>query len=1007
MNSFTSKDNVSVFNNNQIKKSINNYSSFYDNFSTININQMKSTRDSRNKFNSSNLNFPGHKLMNSQFNQFRANKKMTRYNHVKVNSFRSIDLGSTSTEFNSTRNPFKFVRKVDVDINNLLNSPNRNIQNLKMLSSTAKINDNKSVFTECNIENQKEANLKSYRSYINLLNNQPDILITKIKNKIRGKDNSKVNDFLDNILNNISRKITYYNSRNVIIDDDYVMNLLYEEERNLTKKMEEIFKGKCSIKNFTKYIVDENGNKIFLPLINSYTKKVKHSRNSIFSTLQNNPYFSKTFSNNPKFRNLLLNYENDDNHHGKISENSLNDLLKDNLYGKKGIKKKIRKGTKRISEENSFFDSKSESEIIDSKGNVIKPKKKYNKNKEKYSSEYESYEEDEKDIKQNNEKQINKDILRKKNLSENKNYNKNNNNYDNKKNNIIKNKYKIKSQSHETKDKNNEERKKKDAENIDINNIIESNEKQLNEEIIIQNKALANLDTEIKHHFKQFLEDSDSESEESDESEMSNQNENINNKKNIINNINITNNHIIKDDVNKNNDLKTKKGKKKNKKKIKEKNKSNENIAEENNINNKKSYNINNNEINNSIENNDNNEENDIKKNNSKKSKNQKIKYIKKNNKQNNKNNENIDENDEEDDENDIVSESESSSEDSKVIEKEFENEIEEYLNQNNITDPEERKKKKEEILKKLKKKRKKQKQKIKQQKKLAKKKMIKAQKKIQNIKIKKNIVKIIEENKTIKDKIQQQQDEMKEELIREEEQSKPTKNIIEKIKIQEEKQKEKQQIQKKQEKIVSSLLSMAQGKLNEKMTKSDLNTLLFDQEFGNQVEKLRTEMQNEEDTKFFPEKSKRKISLGEVLEFLYQHIIEFFKKKKEELQKTMKKIQSQQLKSNQMNSLLNSNKKVVTQKNFTSFGNTKDYSSDSSSSESYKLPVLKKPKTVLDNKLKLDIFNKEAWSKRTFQENELLLHNELKYQIMLTNNIESKERLKKILTLIKMNCLI
>ena len=78
MNSFTSKDNVSVFNNNQIKKSINNYSSFYDNFSTININQMQSTRDSRNKFNSSNLNFPGHKLMNSQFNQFRANKKMTR-----------------------------------------------------------------------------------------------------------------------------------------------------------------------------------------------------------------------------------------------------------------------------------------------------------------------------------------------------------------------------------------------------------------------------------------------------------------------------------------------------------------------------------------------------------------------------------------------------------------------------------------------------------------------------------------------------------------------------------------------------------------------------------------------------------------------------------------------------------------------------------------------------------------------------------------------------------------
>ena len=176
-------------------------------------------------------------------------------------------------------------------------------------------------------------------------------------------------------------------------------------------------------------------------------------------------------------------------------------------------------------------------------------------------------------------------------------------------------------------------------------------------------------------------------------------------------------------------------------------------------------------------------------------------------------------------------------------------------------------------------------------------------------------------------------------------------------------------------------------------MTKSDLNTLLFDQEFGNQVEKLRTEMQNEEDTKFYPGQSKKKISLREVLEFLFKHIKEYFKKKKEEIEKNMKKIKAQQIKSNQMNSLLNSNKKVVTQKNFISFGNKKDYSSDSSSSDSYKLPVLKKPKTVLNNKLKLDIFNKEAWSKRTFQENELLLHNELKYQIMLTNNIESKER--------------
>ena len=170
MESYTSKDIFSTFNNNQIKKSRNKYSSFDDNSSSLNVNQIKSTRELRSKFNSNNLNFPGHKLMNSQFNQFRANKKMTRYNNpIKGNSFRSIDLGSTSTEFNSTRNPFKFIRKVDVDINNLLNSPNRNIQNMKMLSTTKKINDNKSVFTECNLESQRETNLNSYRTYINLL----------------------------------------------------------------------------------------------------------------------------------------------------------------------------------------------------------------------------------------------------------------------------------------------------------------------------------------------------------------------------------------------------------------------------------------------------------------------------------------------------------------------------------------------------------------------------------------------------------------------------------------------------------------------------------------------------------------------------------------------------------------------------------------------------------------------------------------------------------------------
>ena len=256
---------------------------------------------------------------------------------------------------------------------------------------------------------------------------------------------------------------------------------------------------------------------------------------------------------------------------------------------------------------------------------------------------------------------------------------------------------------------------------------------------------------------------------------------------------------------------------------------------------------------------------------------------------------------------------------------------------------------------------------------------------------IKKKIAKLIDDSKTLKEKkMEEKEDEIIEEQIREEEQSIPTKKIIEKIKVQEEKKKEKEQIQKNQQKIVSSLVIMAQGKLTEKMTKSDLNTLLFDQEFGNQVEKLRTEMQNEEDTKCFPEKSKKKISLGEVLEYLFKYLKEYLKRKKDQEEVNKKILKAQNINSKNMGNLLD-NKKLLNLHKFSAFGE-RDYSSESSSSD-YMPPIIQKPKTVLDNKLKLNFFNKELWSKRTFQENELLLHNELKYQIMLTNNIESKER--------------
>ena len=143
MDSYNSKTKYVLHIENSARKSRNIFSNFLTNNSLSNFNKTKTSFEPVKKiYTTYNLNFPGHKLVNSQFNQFRANNKMTRYNksHNKGNSFRSIDLGSTSTEFNSTRNPFKFIRKVDLDINNLLNPPTsqRNILNIFRFSKKIK-----------------------------------------------------------------------------------------------------------------------------------------------------------------------------------------------------------------------------------------------------------------------------------------------------------------------------------------------------------------------------------------------------------------------------------------------------------------------------------------------------------------------------------------------------------------------------------------------------------------------------------------------------------------------------------------------------------------------------------------------------------------------------------------------------------------------------------------------------------------------------------------------------
>ena len=91
------------------------------------------------------------------------------------------------------------------------------------------------------------------------------------------------------------------------------------------------------IKNFTKYIEDDKGNKIFLPFINKYKKVEKKPRNSIFSTIQSNKNYSKTYSNNLKKNEEDSNYESEYfSNESDLTGGNLNNLLKNNLYGKKG-----------------------------------------------------------------------------------------------------------------------------------------------------------------------------------------------------------------------------------------------------------------------------------------------------------------------------------------------------------------------------------------------------------------------------------------------------------------------------------------------------------------------------------------------------------------------------------------------------------------------------------------------------------------------------------------------
>ena len=146
----------------------------------------------------------------------------------------------------------KSINVMEHNLNQYINSENNNLNDNNKFNINHNLNNNNNYLDLNNIAQSNSA------SYLITDLNEEDIISRKkvnmkLKNKVRG----------GNMFNDITHKILFIDNKNNFISKDNIINLLKEEENLIIKKIKNDFK----IKNFSKFIETKEGRKIILPIL--------------------------------------------------------------------------------------------------------------------------------------------------------------------------------------------------------------------------------------------------------------------------------------------------------------------------------------------------------------------------------------------------------------------------------------------------------------------------------------------------------------------------------------------------------------------------------------------------------------------------------------------------------------------------------------------------------------------------------------------------------------------
>ena len=311
------KINKEFFNDN-FNKNILNFNPQIDRNKKIDISERgfmrKKDYDLNNLINNSNKN-KEKRAITSKINNNRINKTI---NIMEYNLDRFIN----SRDFGA----------------NTINNFNGNISNNKKT-----INNNNTNHTDMNT----------------LPNNiSGSYLITDLnEEEIISKKNSKIKyenlNTISNTINDITHRIHFIDNKNNLISKDNIINLLNEEENLIIDKIKQSF----NIKNFSKFIKNKDGKKILLPilyrnLMNKYNDLNKISEKNPFLTTvkkenEDNNFDMKSRPKTPKNNLDLIDYFINNNYTDnsliknflKKNQDKLNELNRLNLLKKYKLEK--------------------------------------------------------------------------------------------------------------------------------------------------------------------------------------------------------------------------------------------------------------------------------------------------------------------------------------------------------------------------------------------------------------------------------------------------------------------------------------------------------------------------------------------------------------------------------------------------------------------------------------------------------------------------------------------